>query len=98
LHEGNTVKLALDPYMFRTTALLELPGLVADRLPVHRAVAAGISRRFLRPRASRDVVTRFKRALDAAGVEIATTCRCTDGRPDEDERKPRCGTGSRPFS
>jgi sugar phosphate isomerase/epimerase len=68
------VKLALDPYMFRTTALLDLPGLVADLgyRYIELSPREDFTPFFLHPRANRDVVTRFKRALAAAGVEIAT--------------------------
>jgi myo-inositol catabolism protein IolH len=95
------VKLALDPYMFRTTALLELPGLVADLgyRYIELSPREDFTPFFLHPRANRDVVTRFKRALDAAGVEIATHLplyRWSDRT--RTSVRPRCGTGSGPLS
>jgi sugar phosphate isomerase/epimerase len=75
------VKLALDPYMFRTTPLLELPGLVADLGYRHIELSPreDFTPFFLHPRANRDIVSKFKRALDAAGVESATHRYFADG-------------------
>jgi myo-inositol catabolism protein IolH len=84
------VKLALDPYMFRTTPLLELPGVVAE---------LGYSRLelsprddflpfFLHPRANDAMVSSFKRALAGAGVEVASVLPLYRwAGPDEDERQ-----------
>jgi myo-inositol catabolism protein IolH len=68
------VKLALDPYMMRSTPLMELPGVVADLgyEYIELSPREDFTPFFLRPRANRDVVTRFKAALDAAGVKVAT--------------------------
>ena len=84
------MKLALDPYMFRGTPLLELPGLVADLGYewIELSPREDFTPFFLHPRANRDVVTRFKAALAAAGVGVA--CHLPLYRwsgPDEDERQ-----------
>jgi myo-inositol catabolism protein IolH len=84
------VKLALDPYMFRSTPLLELPGLVADLGYewIELSPREDFTPFFLHPRVNRDVVTKFKAALDAAGVGVA--CHLPLYRwagPDEDERQ-----------
>ena len=84
------MKLALDPYMFRSTPLLELPGLVADLGYewIELSPREDFTPFFLHPRANRDVVTKFKAALDAAGVGVA--CHLPLYRwsgPDEDERQ-----------
>ena len=77
------MKIALDPYMFRTTPLLELPGLVAD---------LGYEYIELSPR--EDFIPFFKppaggrgddpgvpaRRSTAAGVEVSRCCRCSAGR------------------
>jgi hypothetical protein len=84
------VKLALDPYMFRTTPLLELPGLVPDLgyRYIELSPREDFTPFFLHPRANRDIVSKFKRALDAAGVEIATHLPLYRwSGPDEDERQ-----------
>jgi len=84
------VKLALDPYMFRTTPLLDLPGLVADLgyRYIELSPREDFTPFFLHPRANRDVVTKFKHALDAAGVEIAAHLPLYRwSGPDEDERQ-----------
>ena len=84
------MKLALDPYMFRGTPLLELPGLVADLGYewIELSPREDFTPFFLHPRANRDVVTSFKKALDAARVGVA--CHLPLYRwsgPDEDERQ-----------
>jgi myo-inositol catabolism protein IolH len=68
------MKLALDPYMLRTTPLTELPGVVADLGYewIELSPRADFTPFFLHPRANRDTVRRFKAALDAAGVRIAS--------------------------
>jgi myo-inositol catabolism protein IolH len=84
------VKLVLDPYMFRTTPLLELPGLVPDLgyRYIELSPREDFTPFFLHPRANRDIVSKFKRALDAAGVEIATHLPLYRwSGPDEDERQ-----------
>lgn len=84
------MKLALDPYMFRSTPLQELPGLVADLGYewIELSPREDFTPFFLHPRTNRDVVTKFKSALDAAGVGVA--CHLPLYRwsgPDEDERQ-----------
>lgn len=84
------MKLALDPYMFRSTPLLELPGLVADLGYewIELSPREDFTPFFLHPRANDDTVTKFKAALDAAGVGVA--CHLPLYRwsgPDEDERQ-----------
>ena len=84
------MKVAIDPYMFRTTPLLELPGVVADLGFEYIALSPreDFTPFFLHPRANKDVVRRFKAALDAAGVRVA--CHLPLYRwsgPDEDERQ-----------
>jgi myo-inositol catabolism protein IolH len=84
------VKLALDPYMLRSTSLLELPGVVADlgHEYIELSPREDFTPFFLHPRANRDVVTRFKAALDAAGVKVATHLPLYRwSGPDEDERQ-----------
>jgi len=68
------VKIALDPYMFRTTPLVDLPALVADLgyEYIELSPREDFTPFFLHPRANRDVVTSFKAALDAAGVKVAS--------------------------
>jgi myo-inositol catabolism protein IolH len=84
------VRIALDPWMVRNTALLELPALVAD----HGYEYIELSPRedfmpfFLHPRAGRHTITAFKRALDAAGVRISSVLPLYRwAGPDEDERQ-----------
>ena len=84
------VKLALDPYMFRSTPLIELPGVVADLgyEYIELSPREDFTPFFLHPRANRDVVTRFKAALDVAGVKVATHLPLYRwSGPDEDERQ-----------
>jgi myo-inositol catabolism protein IolH len=84
------MKIALDPYMFRTTPLLELPGLVADLgfEYIELSPRDDLTPFFLHPRADDGTVRKFKKALDAAGVRVA--CHLPLYRwagPDEDERQ-----------
>jgi myo-inositol catabolism protein IolH len=84
------MKIALDPYMFRSTPLLELPGVVAELGFEHIELSPreDLTPFFLHPRADDGTVRKFKRALDAAGVEVA--CHLPLYRwagPDEDERQ-----------
>ena len=68
------MRIALDPWMIRTTPLLELPRVVAD----HGYEYIELSPRedflpfFLHPRADRHSIAAFKRELDAAGVRISS--------------------------
>jgi myo-inositol catabolism protein IolH len=84
------VKVALDPWMVRNTALLELPALVAE----HGYEYIELSPRedflpfFLHPRADRHTIAAFKRELDAAGVQISSVLPLYRwAGPDEDERQ-----------
>ena len=84
------MKIALDPYMFRSTPLLELPGVVADLgfEYIELSPREDFTPFFLHPRADDGTVRRFKRALEAAGVKVA--CHLPLYRwagPDEDERQ-----------
>jgi myo-inositol catabolism protein IolH len=84
------VKIALDPYMFRTTPLVELPGLVADLGYQHIELSPreDFLPFFLHPRADRHTIAAFKAALDAAGVEVCSVLPLYRwSGPDEDERQ-----------
>jgi myo-inositol catabolism protein IolH len=84
------MKIALDPYMFRSTPLVQLPGLVADLgyQYIELSPREDFTPFFRYPRANDATVASFKKALDAAGVKIA--CHLPLYRwsgPDEDERQ-----------
>jgi len=84
------VKLALDPYMLRSVPLLELPGVVADLgyEYIELSPREDFMPFFLHPRIDDDGVAAFKRALDAAGVKIASNLPLYRwSGPDEDERE-----------
>jgi myo-inositol catabolism protein IolH len=84
------MKIALDPYMFRTTPLLELPALVAELgyEYIELSPREDFTPFFLHPRADDATVTSFKKALDAAGVKIASHLPLYRwSGPDEDERQ-----------
>ncbi|HVQ95051.1 MAG TPA: sugar phosphate isomerase/epimerase family protein [Mycobacteriales bacterium] len=84
------MKIALDPYMFRGTPLLELPGLVADLgyEYIELSPRADFTPFFLHPRADDDKVRAFKKALDGAGVRVASHLPLYRwSGPDEDERQ-----------
>ena len=84
------MKLALDPYMLRTVPLLELPGVVADLgyEYIELSPREDFTPFFLHPRANDDTVRKFKAALDAAGVKVATHLPLYRwSGPDEDERQ-----------
>jgi myo-inositol catabolism protein IolH len=84
------MKLALDPYMLRTTPLTDLPGVVADLGYewIELSPRDDFTPFFLHPRAGRDVVRRFKSALDGAGVKVAAHLPLYRwSGPDEDERQ-----------
>ncbi|MFI7066720.1 sugar phosphate isomerase/epimerase family protein [Kribbella sp. NPDC050124] len=84
------MKIALDPYMLRTTPLLELPALVADLgyEYIELSPREDFTPFFLHPRANDETVRAFKRALDAAGVKIASHLPLYRwSGPDEDERQ-----------
>lgn len=84
------MKVALDPYMLRSTPLLELPGVVADLGYewIELSPREDFTPFFLHPRANDDVVTKFKAALDAAGVGVASHLPLYRwSGPDEEERQ-----------
>jgi myo-inositol catabolism protein IolH len=84
------MKLALDPYMLRSVPLTELPGVVADLGYewIELSPREDFTPFFLHPRANKDVVRRFKSALDAAGVRVAAHLPLYRwSGPDEDERQ-----------
>jgi myo-inositol catabolism protein IolH len=83
------MKIALDPYMFRTTPLLELPALVAELGYefIELSPREDFTPFFLHPRADDATVKGFKKALDAAGVKVAAHLPLYRwSGPDEDER------------
>jgi myo-inositol catabolism protein IolH len=84
------MKIALDPYMFRSTPLAELPGLVADlgyRF-IELSPREDFLPFFLHPRADAATIASFRRALAAAGVEVASVLPLYRwAGPDEDERQ-----------
>ncbi len=84
------MKLALDPYMFRTTPLTELPGLVADLgyQYIELSPRDDFMPFFRHARADDATVQQFRKALDAAGVQIASNLPLYRwSGPDEDERQ-----------
>jgi myo-inositol catabolism protein IolH len=84
------MKIALDPYMFRSTPLNELPGLVADLgyKYIELSPRDDFMPFFLHPRADQAKVAGFKKALDAAGVQVASNLPLYRwSGPDEDERQ-----------
>jgi myo-inositol catabolism protein IolH len=84
------MKIALDPYMFRSTPLLELPALVADLgyQYIELSPREDFTPFFLHARVGDDTVKEFKKALDAAGVQVASHLPLYRwSGPDEDERQ-----------
>ncbi|HET9522464.1 MAG TPA: sugar phosphate isomerase/epimerase family protein, partial [Candidatus Limnocylindrales bacterium] len=84
------MKIALDPYMFRTTPLMELPGLVADLgyEAIELSPREDFMPFFLHPRADRATIASFKSALSAAGVGVSSILPLYRwSGPDEDERQ-----------
>jgi myo-inositol catabolism protein IolH len=84
------MKLALDPYMLRTVPLLDLPAVVAELGYQHIELSprSDFMPFFLHPRADRHTVAAFRRALDAAGVSVASVLPLYRwAGPDEDERQ-----------
>jgi myo-inositol catabolism protein IolH len=84
------MKIALDPYMFRSTPLLELPGVVADLGFEHIELSPreDFMPFFLMPRCDDATVKAFKKALDGAGVSVAANLPLYRwSGPDEDERQ-----------
>ncbi|CUR57755.1 Protein IolH [metagenome] len=84
------MRIALDPYMHRSTPLLELPGLVADLgfEYIELSPREDFMPFFLHPRVDDAGVKAFKKALDAAGVKVAANLPLYRwAGPDEDERQ-----------
>ena len=84
------MKIALDPYMFRSTPLLQLPGLVAELGfdYIELSPREDFMPFFLMPRCDDSTVRAFKKALDGAGVKVAANLPLYRwAGPDEDERR-----------
>ncbi len=84
------MKIALDPYMFRTTPLAELPGLVADLGYEHIELSPreDFLPFFTHPRADTATIARFRSALAGAGVAVSSILPLYRwSGPDEDERR-----------
>jgi myo-inositol catabolism protein IolH len=84
------MKLALDPYMFRRTPLLQLPALVAELGYQHIELSprSDFIPFFVHPRADRDTIAGFKKALKAAGVALSSVLPLYRwAGPDEEERQ-----------
>jgi myo-inositol catabolism protein IolH len=84
------VKIALDPYMFRHVPLLELPALVAELgyEYIELSPRPDFIPFFLHPRVDTATIGKFRRELDAAGVQIATVLPLFHwAGPDEEERQ-----------
>lgn len=84
------MKIALDPYMFRRTPLLELPGLVADLGYEHIELSPreDFIPFFRHPRVDGATIKAFKGALSGAGVEVSSLLPLFRwSGPDEDERQ-----------
>ncbi|MFG1688798.1 sugar phosphate isomerase/epimerase family protein [Nonomuraea sp. NPDC049269] len=84
------MRLALDPYMLRSVPLLELPGVVAELgyEYIELSPRDDFMPFFLHPRADDARVRAFKRALDGAGVRVASMLPLYRwSGPDEDERE-----------
>jgi myo-inositol catabolism protein IolH len=84
------VKIALDPFMVRSTPLLELPALVAEEgyEYIELSPREDFLPFFLHPRADRHTIAAFKQALDSAGVGISSVLPLYRwAGPDEYERQ-----------
>jgi myo-inositol catabolism protein IolH len=84
------MKIALDPYMFRTTPLLELPQLVRDL--GYRYIELSPREDFIpffrHPRVDTATIRDFKAALKASGVKVTSLLPLFRwAGPDEDERQ-----------
>jgi myo-inositol catabolism protein IolH len=84
------MKIALDPYMLRRVPLLDLPGVVADlgyRF-IELSPRPDFLPFFLHSRVDSAGVAAFRKALAAAGVEVASVLPLYKwAGPDEDERR-----------
>ena len=84
------MKVTLDPYMIRSTPLLELPAVVAEQGYefIELSPREDFMPFFLHPRADRHTIAAFRRELDAAGVRISSVLPLYRwAGPDEDERR-----------
>jgi len=84
------MKITLDPYMFRRVPLTDLPALVADLgyEYIELSPREDFIPFFLHPRADRAQIAAFSRALNAAGVQVASVLPLYRwSGPDEDERQ-----------
>src|SRR3954463_11880268 len=84
------MKIALDPYMLRRVPLLELPRVVAELgyEYIELSPRSDFMPFFVHPRADRQTIAGFRKALDAAGVEVASVLPLYRwAGPDEDERR-----------
>jgi myo-inositol catabolism protein IolH len=84
------VKIALDPYMFRSVPLLELPALVADLGYewIELSPREDFTPFFNHARVDDGTVARFRSALSSAGVGVASVLPLYRwSGPDEDERQ-----------
>jgi myo-inositol catabolism protein IolH len=84
------MKVALDPYMFRRVPLTELPGLVAELgyEYIELSPREDFLPFFTHPRAGRDQIAAFKKALSAACVRVCSVLPLYRwSGPDEDERQ-----------
>ena len=84
------MKIALDHYMFRHVPLLELPALVAELgyEYIELSPRRDFIPFFVHPRADKRRISEFRRALDDAGVEIATVLPLYHwAGPEEQERQ-----------
>ena len=84
------MQIALDPYMLRTVPLLELPAVVADLgyEYIELSPRPDFTPFFVHPRADKQTIAGFRKALDSAGVKIATVLPLYRwAGPDEDERQ-----------
>ena len=84
------MKIALDPYMFRHVPLGELPGLVAELGYEYLELSPrdDFIPFFKHPRIDTAGIRAFRRALDAAGVEVSSVLPLFRwSGPDEDERQ-----------
>lgn len=84
------MKVALDPHMFRTVPLLELPALAAELgfEWIELSPRDDVNPFFRHPRIDDATVRRFRKALDAAGVGVSSVLPLFRwSGPDEDERQ-----------
>lgn len=84
------MKIALDPYMFRSTPLRELPDLVASLGYEHLELSPrdDLLPFFVHPRADAGTLRAFRTALADAGVQLSSVLPLYRwSSPDEDERQ-----------